>query len=72
MEGFQLQRPTKISQPTKSLDLENSPKGTHRSKKSEVTAATLESLLDDIYLNDTPAAKVNKCLTNSSFLDLVS
>ena len=50
---FQAQRTiTKTSQPTKPLDQENSPKGTQRSKRSEVTTAALESLLDDIYLND--------------------
>ena len=58
---FQAQKFTnKTLQPVKHLDQENSPKGTQRSKRSEVTTAALESLLDDIYLNDSPAAIVNK------------
>ena len=61
---FETQKPmtTKTLQPMKPLEQENSPKGKQRSKRSEVTTAALESLLDDIYLNDSPAAIVSKYL----------
>ena len=56
MAGFQLD--VKVDNPPKPSHRESSPKGTQRSKKSEVTAAALEFLLDDIYVTDTHSAKV--------------